>query len=165
MEWFNKDWFNSISEGINLIGLGILSLVSGVGLPKYFQEKAKNFATKGDIGSITKIVESAKAEYALKLEEFKTVGQLEIEVPSLRIDFSCGKPAVHKRCIGFILPMVKPGLLLWALGRHRHLLRLYCSSEMTLIHFAKSVRSHGLARNIPIQGAPLCLRITQRNYR
>ncbi|WP_325309975.1 hypothetical protein [Longimicrobium sp.] len=40
-------------------------------LPGYIQEKAKNLATKEDVGDITRKIESVKVEYAGELERLK----------------------------------------------------------------------------------------------
>ncbi|MES2182230.1 MAG: chromosome partitioning protein ParA [Pseudomonadota bacterium] len=45
-------------------------------LPSYFTEKAKNLATKEDIGNITHEVESVKSGYLKVIEELKNVNQL-----------------------------------------------------------------------------------------
>ncbi|MCX6350250.1 MAG: chromosome partitioning protein ParA, partial [Bacteroidetes bacterium] len=41
-------------------------------LPSYFNEKGRNLATKEDIGTITKIVESVKLGNNAQLEKIKT---------------------------------------------------------------------------------------------
>lgn len=46
------------------VSVGVLGLLAKSYLPSYFQEKAKNLATKEDIGSITREVESVKAGFS-----------------------------------------------------------------------------------------------------
>jgi len=54
-----------------MIGSVILYFFLRSYLPSYFQEKAKNLATKEDIAGITHRIESVKNEYAKQLKEFE----------------------------------------------------------------------------------------------
>lgn len=55
-----------------LIGTGTLALLGKSFLPKYFEQKASNLATKEDIEDITKITESVKQEFNEKMQIFST---------------------------------------------------------------------------------------------
>ena len=50
-------------EFMYIIGLIILGLYIKTYLPKYIEEKAKNLATKEDVGEITSKIEKVKREY------------------------------------------------------------------------------------------------------
>ncbi len=78
---------SEIKELLELFGsLGIGALIGGVFvffmiksfLPSYFSNKAKNLATKEDIGAITNEVENVKSGYAEMLEEIKSDHQLKL---------------------------------------------------------------------------------------
>lgn len=56
---------------LTLINTGIFALFAKSLLPKYFEEKGKNLATKEDIGEITKIVEDAKIVFTTQTELLK----------------------------------------------------------------------------------------------
>lgn len=55
-----------------VISISIGGLLVRNYLPKYLSEKAKNLATKEDIGQITDQVESIKRQHAVELEKVKT---------------------------------------------------------------------------------------------
>jgi hypothetical protein len=62
-----------------LIGLVSAGLFVKSYFPSYFQEKAKNLATKEDIGTITQTVEEVKARHTQEIEQLKTALQRESE--------------------------------------------------------------------------------------
>lgn len=59
-----------------LLGGGIIYLFIKSYIPSYLEEKAKNLATKEDIGNLTDEVESVKLGYSRMLEEVKSSNQL-----------------------------------------------------------------------------------------
>mgnify|MGYP001770978111 FL=1 len=61
-----------------IIGAGFLFFILKSYLPSYFSEKAKNLATKEDIGEITSEVEQVKSGYAEMLEEVRSNHQLRL---------------------------------------------------------------------------------------
>lgn len=61
-----------------IIGAGFLFFILKSYLPAYFSEKAKNLATKEDIGEITSEVEQVKSGYAEMLEEVRSNHQLRL---------------------------------------------------------------------------------------
>ncbi|EPC6137704.1 hypothetical protein ACR0WA_003647, partial [Vibrio cholerae] len=69
--------FGSFGIGA-VIGAGFLFFILKSYLPTYFSEKAKNLATKEDIGEITSEVEQVKSGYAEMLEEVKSNFQLRL---------------------------------------------------------------------------------------
>ncbi|EJO3996482.1 chromosome partitioning protein ParA [Vibrio vulnificus] len=69
--------FGSFGIGA-IIGAGFLFFVLKSFLPAYLTEKAKNLATKEDIGEITSEVEQVKSGYAEMLEEVKSNHQLKL---------------------------------------------------------------------------------------
>jgi len=64
---------------IILLGLGAASLLIKSFLPKYFEEKGKNLATKEDIEEITHKVESVKAEISQSQSIFQAKYRLKHE--------------------------------------------------------------------------------------
>lgn len=62
-----------------LIGLFVIGIFSKVYFPKYLENKAKNLATKEDVGEITTIVESIKKENAIELEKLSQQHRFEIQ--------------------------------------------------------------------------------------
>lgn len=69
--------FGSFGIGA-IVGAGFLFFILKSFLPSYFSEKAKNLATKEDIGQITSEVEQVKSGYAEMLEEVKSNHQLRL---------------------------------------------------------------------------------------
>ncbi len=69
--------FGSFGIGA-IVGAGFLFFILKSFLPSYFSEKAKNLATKEDIGQITSEVEKVKSGYAEMLEEVKSNHQLRL---------------------------------------------------------------------------------------
>lgn len=69
--------FESFGIGA-IVGAGFLFFILKSFLPSYFSEKAKNLATKEDIGQITSEVEQVKSGYAEMLEEVKSNHQLRL---------------------------------------------------------------------------------------
>ena len=59
-----------------LFAVGVFLLVIKYYFPTYFAEKGKNLATKEDIASITREVESVRHEYSALLEELRARHQL-----------------------------------------------------------------------------------------
>jgi hypothetical protein len=57
---------------ITIITFILLLLFAKHYLPSYFIEKAKNLATKEDIGDITENIESVKTQYSIQLERIKS---------------------------------------------------------------------------------------------
>jgi len=89
----------ALEEGISLdtstlLLVGILALV-GAFLGSYLRTKAKNLATREDIESITKKVESIKAEYATQLELLTQEHRLFLKREEQRYDLSMA--ALEKR--------------------------------------------------------------------
>lgn len=66
------DKFLLISNALVLLGLIIFSMFIKNYLPSYLSEKAKNLATKEDVGNITEQVESIKRQHAIEIEKIKT---------------------------------------------------------------------------------------------
>ncbi|MFZ2400110.1 MAG: hypothetical protein WAW31_15735 [Smithella sp.] len=66
-----NNWVLIIMNICTWIALLVFYLLMKNYLPKYFQEKGKNLATKEDIREITDKVESVKTDYARQLELFK----------------------------------------------------------------------------------------------
>lgn len=62
---------NNLLDSLQLAFLIIFGLYLKNFLPTYFGEKAKNLATKEDIGNITRIVESVKTEFTQETEKLK----------------------------------------------------------------------------------------------
>lgn len=56
----------------NIIVTSVVGLFFHCHLPKYFEEKATNLATKEDIGNITEITESVKLEFNEQMQIFST---------------------------------------------------------------------------------------------
>ncbi|HAV1338114.1 chromosome partitioning protein ParA [Vibrio parahaemolyticus] len=69
--------FGSFGIGA-IVGAGFLFFILKSFLPSYFSEKAKNLATKEDIGQITSEVEQVKSGCAEMLEEVKSNHQLRL---------------------------------------------------------------------------------------
>lgn len=69
--------FGSFGIG-SIVGAGFFFFILKSFLPSYFSEKAKNLATKEDIGQITSEVEQVKSGYAEMLEEVKSNHQLRL---------------------------------------------------------------------------------------
>jgi hypothetical protein len=67
-----------------LIGFAIACWCVKSYIPAYLQEKAKNLATKEDIGAITQTVEAVKALHTQEIEQLKTSLQRESEALSKR---------------------------------------------------------------------------------
>jgi hypothetical protein len=59
-----------------LFAVGVFLLVIKYYFPTYFAEKGKNLATKEDVASITREVESVRHEYSALLEELRARHQL-----------------------------------------------------------------------------------------
>ena len=68
-----------ILDVLVLIGLASVGLFVKSYFPSYIQEKAKNLATKEDIGAITQTVEAVKARHTQEIEQLKTALQRESE--------------------------------------------------------------------------------------
>ena len=67
------------SAGIGaIVGGFIIYMIVKSFIPSYLSEKAKNLATKEDIGKITNEIESVKADYAEVLEELRSENQLKL---------------------------------------------------------------------------------------
>src|SRR5574341_2266116 len=75
---------DSLSSFIILIAQIILVSMSGLWLrsylPKYFEEKGKNLATKEDIEEITRKVEAVRAEYAQLSHVHRLTFEKEFEI-------------------------------------------------------------------------------------
>ncbi|WNO10377.1 hypothetical protein [Teredinibacter sp. KSP-S5-2] len=69
--------FGSFGIGAIVSG-GIAFYLVKFFFPSYVSEKAKNLATKEDIGLITEKVEKVRTEYSTVLEEVKTLNQLKV---------------------------------------------------------------------------------------
>jgi hypothetical protein len=67
-----------------LIVFAITGLFAKFALPSYLGEKAKNLATKQDIGVITQTVEEVKARHTQEIEQLKIALQRESEALSKR---------------------------------------------------------------------------------
>jgi len=61
---------------IAIIGVGLLIMFWKNYIPKYFEEKAKNLASKEDIAEITSKVESVKLEHNSKFDEIQKKNDL-----------------------------------------------------------------------------------------
>lgn len=62
-----------------LIGFVVVGIFSKVYFPKYLENKAKNLATKEDIGEITTIVENIRKGSAVELEKLSQQHRFEIQ--------------------------------------------------------------------------------------
>lgn len=80
------EWLTLVLEVIILVGLGASALLAKKYLPSYVQEKAKNLATKEDIGAITNMIESVKTEYAKELEGLKSQLNAKFHAQTVRFE-------------------------------------------------------------------------------
>lgn len=69
--------FNSLGFG-GIFGAVFMYLIMRFFLPSYFSSKAKNLATKEDVGAITREVEQVKSGYAQMLEEVRNNHQMKL---------------------------------------------------------------------------------------
>ncbi|WP_108649972.1 hypothetical protein [Dongshaea marina] len=77
--------FKEIISSFDTVGFGLI--VGGVAIflimkfffPNYVKEKAKNLATKEDIGGITREVELIRSLYSSSLEELKASHQIQFD--------------------------------------------------------------------------------------
>jgi len=76
------DWLTLVSVFLPTI---ILWLFLKFYFPNYLSEKAKNLATKEDIGEITQKVEEVKIVYAKQLEQLKSQHQLKLAALDRRL--------------------------------------------------------------------------------
>lgn len=76
------DEWGILLQVANIFLLIIIGLLMRSYLPKYFQEKGKNLATKEDIGDITEKIEAVRAQYARQSHVQKLTSEKEFEILS-----------------------------------------------------------------------------------